>query len=135
VAREAAQVAMTGLQLVRPARMARPHLSAEARVLRSAKTLVARREAGTIADLAREAGLGQSQFFTLFRKVNGRSPRQFQIDNLIDEALDRLVNGSDPVSEIAHALGYLNVSSFNRLFKRRFGITPTEFRALGPGRS
>jgi AraC-like DNA-binding protein len=35
------------------------------------------------------------------------------------------------VSEIAYSLGYENVSSFNRLFKRRFGVTPSEFRAAG----
>ncbi|MBV9517296.1 MAG: AraC family transcriptional regulator, partial [Hyphomicrobiales bacterium] len=34
---------------------------------------------------------------------------------------------------IAYAIGYANVPSFNRLFKQRFGVTPTEFRSLGPG--
>ncbi|MBV9135860.1 MAG: AraC family transcriptional regulator, partial [Hyphomicrobiales bacterium] len=31
---------------------------------------------------------------------------------------------------IAYGLGYANVSSFNRLFKQRIGVTPTEFRSL-----
>ena len=39
-----------------------------------------------------------------------------------------------PVSEIAYALGYQNASSFNRQFKRRFGLTPSEFRAASRSR-
>jgi AraC-like DNA-binding protein len=40
-----------------------------------------------------------------------------------------LLNSNEPVSQIAYALGYENASSFNRLFKQRFGVTPTELRS------
>jgi AraC-like DNA-binding protein len=48
---------------------------------------------------------------------------------LLDRAVDRHVTTSDPISEIAYAQGYQNVSSFNRLFRQRFGVTPSDFRA------
>ena len=82
--------------------------------------------------MARKAGLGQSQFHALFRATTGRSPKQFHLRKLLDRAVDRLVTTSDPIAEIAYGLGYQNVSSFNRLFRRRFGMTPSEFRARPP---
>jgi AraC-like DNA-binding protein len=81
-----------------------------------------------VAEMARSAGLGQSQFHALFRATTGQSPKQYRLSQLLDRAVDRLVASSDPISEIAYSLGYQNVSSFNRLFRRRFGVTPSEFR-------
>ncbi len=66
----------------------------------------------------------------LFKATTGRSPRQLQIDERLDAAIEHIVTTSDPISEIAYALGYQNVSSFIRLFKRRLGLAPTEFRAV-----
>ncbi len=40
-------------------------------------------------------------------------------------------NADMTVSEIALACGFNEVSYFNRCFRRRFGITPTQFRELG----
>ena len=39
-----------------------------------------------------------------------------------------LENGSESVVEIAASCGYENVSYFNRLFKRKYGITPSRYR-------
>lgn len=121
---DAARLALTGLQLVRP--RAAPASRGDNRILAT----LAERDAG-VADMARTAGLGQSQFHALFRATTGRSPKQFRLARLLDRAVDRLTGTSDPVSEIAYDLGYQNVSSFNRLFKQRFGVTPGEFRAAG----
>jgi AraC-like DNA-binding protein len=79
--------------------------------------------------MARKAGLGQSQFHALFRATTGQSPKQFQLRKRLDRAVDHLVTTSEPISEIAYGLGYENVSSFNRLFRQRFGVTPSEFRS------
>ena len=44
-------------------------------------------------------------------------------------------DGSDePVDEIAAAAGYDNSSFFRRLFKRRCGLAPAEYRRLFAGR-
>jgi AraC-like DNA-binding protein len=133
VAREAGSVAMAGLRLVRPARRARPRLSAEARVRGAATALGAGNRPGSVAAAATAAGLGQSQFHALFRRLHGVSPKQLQLSRLMEEAADRLAAGNEPISEIAYALGYSDVSSFNRIFKRRLGMTPGEFRTLSRG--
>lgn len=127
---DAAQMAMAGLQLVAPSAMPRPLSRAEGRVIEVAHS----DGTGTVAEMARSAGLGQSRFHALFRATTGQSPKQAQLTRLFDEAAEQLVKTALPVSEIAYALGYQNASSFNRQFRRRFGLTPSEFRAASRSR-
>lgn len=122
-AQDAASLALTGLRLVKPSA---PAPRADARI-----AAVLSLADGGVAAMAREAGLGQSQFHALFRATTGRSPRQHRLALMLDRAVDRLTGTRDPVSAIAYDLGYQNVSSFNRLFKQRFGVTPSEFRRNG----
>lgn len=122
---DAARMAIAGLQLIAPSAMPRPLSRAEGRVIAVARS----GGAGSVAEMARTAGLGQSRFHALFRATTGQSPKQAQLTRLFDEAAERLVKTALPVSEIAYGLGYQNASSFNRQFKRRFGLTPSEFRA------
>jgi AraC-like DNA-binding protein len=122
-------VAMTGLQLLRPIVPSPFETAPRLRVREAAHRLGDLHDAARVADVARAAGLGQSRFHELFRATHGRTPKQFRLEKLLDEAVDRLLNSSDAVSQIAYSLGYENASSFNRLFKRRFGVTPGEFRS------
>jgi AraC-like DNA-binding protein len=114
-------LALTALQLVKPAL---PAPLADKRILAVAHDP----QETSVAEMARRSGLGQSQFHALFRATTGQSPKQLQLRKLLDRAVDRLVTTSDPIAEIAFELGYQNVSSFNRLFRQRFGVTPSEFR-------
>ncbi len=124
-ASDAARLALAGLQLVAPNVVPRPLSRAERRVLAAAHHA----HAESVAEMARTAGLGQSRFHALFRATTGQSPKQSQLIRLFDEAAEQLAATALPVSEIAYKLGYQNASSFNRQFKRRFGLTPSEFRA------
>lgn len=124
LADDVARLALTSLQLVRSA--------PAASVPRADKRILAATHGQAelkVAEMAHAAGLGQSQFHALFRATTGQSPKQYQLRKLLDRAVDRLVTTSDPIAEIAYGLGYQNVSSFNRLFKQRFGVAPSEFRA------
>lgn len=121
---DAVRLALTGLQLLKPVTAPAPRT--EERI----EAALALGDSG-VAAMARRAGLGQSQFHALFRATTGRSPKQFRLARLLDRAVDRLTGTADPVSEIAYDLGYQNVTSFNRLFKQRFGVTPSVFRAAG----
>ncbi|MBB3611959.1 AraC family transcriptional regulator [Rhizobium sp. BK602] len=129
-AADAAHLALSGLQLVRRG-WDEAHSSlgmAQQRVVNIADR-VGGLEAVSVSSAARMAGLGQSQFHALFREMHGQSPKQYQLRQLFDRAVDLLVNTSLPVSEIAYELGYRNASSFNRQFKQRFGVTPSVFRS------
>jgi len=84
-----------------------------------------------IAALAREAGLSRSRFYRLFRETTGQSPGAIRTEARLQRAADRLLASGETVSEIAYDLGYDNASSFTNIFKRRFGLTPSEFRSRG----
>jgi AraC-like DNA-binding protein len=114
-------LALASLQLVRPATA----VHGDRRILATTQEP----EETSVAEMARRSGLGQSQFHALFRATTGQSPKQYHLRKLLDRAVDRLIATSDPIAEIAHELGYQNVSSFNRLFRQRFGVTPSEFRS------
>ena len=122
-------VAMTGLQLLRPMASIPRETAPGLRVREAAQGLGDLDGLARVADVARAAGLGQSRFHALFRAIHGKTPKQFRLEKLLDRAVERLLGSSEPVSQIAFALGYENASSFNRLFKQRFGVTPSEFRA------
>lgn len=49
-------------------------------------------------------------------------------ERIVLEAKRLLTYSKDPIATIAYALGYEDVSYFNRLFKTRTSLTPKEFR-------
>jgi len=46
----------------------------------------------------------------------------------LEFAVQLLVHGNEPVTEIATRVGYENLSSFSKAFKKRFDISPVEYR-------
>ena len=85
-----------------------------------------------IADLAREI---DTQEYLLRRAINRhlgyRNFNEFLHDYRLKEAAARLADPSQdrlPVLTIALDCGYGSIGPFNRAFKARFGMTPTEYR-------
>jgi len=128
-----AAVAMTGLQLLQPVTPEKSPTRQRTRLNNVAHAMAETGALGqrSVAEWASDAALSQSQFYALFRVMVGQSPKQYQIRRMLDRAVDRLINTSDPISAIALSLGYENVSSFNRIFMRHFGTTPSKFRQSG----
>jgi AraC-like DNA-binding protein len=44
-------------------------------------------------------------------------------------AIEKLAEGGDSVTTIAHAVGYTSLSAFNAAFRDLTGRTPTQYRA------
>lgn len=82
----------------------------------------------TVAALARLCGCSPRHFSRLFQRRFGESVRLRQTELRLLKAQKLLETTSGPIGEIAHASGYRNVSLFNLLFKRRFGLTPSGCR-------
>lgn len=82
----------------------------------------------TLADVSQLINTSESSLTRFLKKWTGKT----FIDNLndirISEAAGRIIDTSDTISEICYKSGFNNLSNFNRLFKKRKGLTPTEYR-------
>jgi AraC family transcriptional regulator len=79
-------------------------------------------------DMAALAAMSPFHFARTFRKAKGISPLQYVIATRIDRARSLLQTSRLPVAEIAHQVGYGDVSRFGAHFKRQTGTTPAAFR-------
>ena len=93
------------------------------------------RRQGVVAGLpsvkgcAERLGLSSNYLGDLIKRETGSSPQEHIQLRLIEEAKVLLCDGSKSVSQIAYELGYEYPQYFSRMFKKREGITPSEFRA------
>lgn len=89
--------------------------------------------AGDAAALAEGAGVGATRLNALFRRHFHLSPAAFLARERVDAACRALAGGAG-VSEAAFGAGWQSLSAFHAAFRRRTGISPGEYRALGEGR-
>lgn len=64
----------------------------------------------------------------VFKQQGSKSPLQLIHERVAIEARRQLLKTSKTAKEIAFDLGFDNVSSFNKLFKKCTNLTPVEFR-------
>lgn len=83
--------------------------------------------------LAKLCGLSEPHFRRLFRATLRRSPQAYWLDLRLSMAASALRTTSRSVLEISETVGFGTLSSFNRLFRRRFGCPPRVWRH-GSGR-
>ncbi|MGN0281327.1 MAG: AraC family transcriptional regulator [Prevotella sp.] len=79
----------------------------------------------TLADLACMSETAFSRFFKLH---TGRTVSDYIIDIRLGYAARMLVDTNKSIADICYLCGYNNLSNFNRVFKRKKGCAPTEFR-------
>lgn len=84
----------------------------------------------SIEELAESVGLSETRLRALFKSSLGLTPKQY-VGKTIMEAAAEMVRGSyKRVSEIAAELGFNSDGYFVRVFKKTYGMTPTEYRNL-----
>ncbi len=71
---------------------------------------------------------------TASRRVVGETVAEFTRRLRLEKAANRLLDGSgDDVTAIALECGFSSSQNFARAFRRRFDLTPTEFRSRKTG--
>ena len=81
-----------------------------------------------VAGMAARAGLKPRTFARRFRSATEYQPMDYVHAIRIEEAKQLLESSAISVEEIGHAVGYLDPTSFRRLFKRKGGLTPAAYR-------
>jgi len=85
-------------------------------------------ESVDLEKLARRLGMSYSSFRRTFRAQTGSSPRQYQLEIRINRAKALLLNTDRSVAGIAERVGFSSVQYFSRLFRKRTGCAPLQYR-------
>ena len=83
----------------------------------------------TVKCFADKLCLSSNYFGDMFKKETGKSPQEYIQEKVIELAKERISGTADTVSQIAYSLGFQYPQHFCRLFKKRVGYTPSEYRA------
>lgn len=84
----------------------------------------------SVAELAGLVGLSSRQFCRRFRASTGSTPARTFDTMRLDLASTLLATTSKPITEIALDCGFSQPQHLATAFKRRFGTTPSAFRAM-----
>lgn len=89
-------------------------------------------EDASLDRLAAEAELSKYHFVRQFQRMVGMTPGAYLRTLRLCHAAKLLRRRSDPIVDIAAAVGFADHPSFSRAFVRHMGLTPSQYRALGP---
>lgn len=81
-----------------------------------------------LADIATITNLTEEAFCRSFKKATSKTFLQYLNDIRVHEAAKQLIETELSVTQIAYEVGFSNISSFNRYFKKQKNLTPSEFR-------
>lgn len=82
----------------------------------------------TTREAAHALNLSEAYFCRMFHRLTGRTFHAYVAEARIEAAKAALQTSEQTVTEVALAVGFQSVSDFNRVFKARASLTPTEFR-------
>lgn len=85
-------------------------------------------EPNPVQAMAARSGLNERTFARRFRAATGFAPLDYVQTVRIEEAKQRLESTDEAVEDIATAVGYEDLASFRRIFKRKAGLTPSDHR-------
>ena len=82
----------------------------------------------SVEELAGVCKLNRSHFSKLFKDSMGCPPQEFLIRLRLSKAADMMKGTSQSIGSIAVRCGYPNQLHFSRAFKKRYGVSPREWR-------
>jgi len=86
------------------------------------------RDPPSVEQLADEVGLSASRLAHVFREEEGKSIQSYVKETRLKMAAMLLLQTHERISQIAYSVGFNDVSNFNHAFKRRFGMSPRQYR-------
>lgn len=78
-----------------------------------------------IGELVKMSPEGVSRFF---KSKTRQTFLNFLNNYRLNHVIDLMLKTDDFISEICYACGFNNISNFNRFFKKKIGMTPSEYR-------
>lgn len=82
----------------------------------------------TIEEIAEVCHYSKSHFMKFFKESMGMGFIQYLNEYRLEVASQMLLKTSDNILDIAERTGFDSLSYFNRMFKRKYGLTPGQYR-------
>lgn len=82
----------------------------------------------TLVDVAKEVNLEPNYFSSIFSKKLKTTFKSFLNEVRLNNAVKELKNSEKSILDICYSSGYGSISNFNRMFKKRYGMSPREYR-------
>ncbi len=83
----------------------------------------------TVRYFADKLCLSPNYFGDMLKKETGKTPQEYIQEKVVELAKERMADSRETVSRIAYSLGFQYPQHLCRLFKKRVGCTPNEFRS------
>ncbi len=81
-----------------------------------------------VAAMIELAELPERSFNRRFKRATGLAPMEYVHTLRLEEAKQLLESGGEAVEAIAQQVGYEDAAFFGRLFRRKVGVTPAQYR-------
>ena len=82
----------------------------------------------SINSLSQRFFISKNKLYSIFKENYGTTVNDYIINKKTEKAKELLKNTNDPIYKIAEDVGLSNYTYFCKLFKRKTGITPREYR-------
>ncbi len=82
----------------------------------------------TLAEVSKLANMTEASFSRFFKARTGITFMDSLLEMRLGHASRLLIDTTQSIAEVAYNCGFNNISNFNRLFKKKKGCTPKEFR-------
>lgn len=89
----------------------------------------------SLTAVAKAAGASVFHFCKVFHRATGLKFTDYVARVRLEDARTQLLNPNRRVSEVAYDVGFQSLTQFNRMFKRVFGQSPSEFRSKLNGKT
>lgn len=85
-------------------------------------------EANPVSAMSRLSGLSERSFKRRFQRATGMAPLEYVHTLRLEESKHLLETTDAPIEAVANQVGYADASFFGRLFRRKVGLTPAQYR-------
>ena len=82
----------------------------------------------TVERICRYIGISRAYLHELFRTDLGVTPMEYVTNVRLEQSRQMLIYSAEPVSEIALACGFNSMAYYSYVFKKKTGLSPTDFR-------
>jgi AraC family transcriptional regulator of arabinose operon len=81
-----------------------------------------------VTDITNYVGISRTYLTQIFQKELGLSVQTFLIDYRLHKAANLLLSTSQSISQVSTHVGYEDALAFSKAFKKKFGISPKNYR-------